>query len=351
MLYQRLLKPLLFKFDPEMVHDFFVACGVFFGKVPLLRKCVSLFCNYRGPDISKKVDSLTYRTPFLLGAGFDYNGELLNILPEISLGGVEIGSITARSCEGNQRPRLSRLVKSQSILVNKGLRNDGVESIIRRLKKYPKKEGFVIGVSIARTNDSKTCSTEEGVADYFYTYRRLVEEGLGDYYAFNISCPNAFGGETFANPTMLFSLMSEIATLKCGKPIYVKMPINLEWFEFDALLKVLEKFKMVSGLVIGNLNKNYSDLDFRQEAPAQYAGGLSGKPCFDLSNKLLRETKRAYGDRFTLIGCGGVLSKEMMREKFAAGADLVMLVTGLIWNGPKFIKDLSNYYLEIKNEK
>jgi dihydroorotate dehydrogenase len=344
MFYKNILKPILFKFDPEMVHNHFVAFGEFAGKSKLLKKFIGGFYGYKGKDISKTIDGLTFKTPFLLSAGFDYNGRLINILPEISFGGAEVGSVTARSCEGNKKPRLIRLPKSQSILVNKGLRNDGVEAVIKRLKKYKKREGFVVGVSIARTNDEKVSDNEDGIKDYMYSFKRLNEENVGDYYTLNISCPNAFGGETFASSLMLQNLLFKISEIKCKKPVYIKMPINLSWSEFDGLLKVIEKFEIIKGVVIGNLNKNYNDLDFRDEAPQNYKGGLSGKPCFKLSNALIRQTREAYKQRFTIIGCGGVMSPDDMAEKFKAGADLVALITGMIYNGPGFIKELANHY-------
>lgn len=350
MFYRKLLKSILFRFDPGKVHDFFVWNGEFFGRFWFFRKLIAVFYKYKGPDISKKVDGLTYQSPFILSAGFDYNANLANILPEISFGGEEVGSITARVCLGNKSPRLKRLPKSRSLLINKGLKNDGVEAIIKRLKKYPKRKDFVIGISIAQTNDAQNCSAETGLADYFYSFKRLNEEDVGDYYTINISCPNAFGGEIFTSPELLELLISKISDLpaqtgiKCQKPVYVKMPINLEWSAFNELLKILAKFEIIKGVVIGNLNKNYNDLDFREEAPEKFQGGLSGKPCFKLSNELIRQTRRVYKNRFTIIGCGGVMSKEDMRQKFKAGADLVALITGLIYNGPGFIKELAKSY-------
>ena len=134
MLYTHVLKPFLFRFDPESVHNFFTRVGVWSGSNIITRAIIGMMYNYRGRDISTVVDGIRYRTPFLLSAGFDYNGELTRILPCIGLGGEEIGSVTARPCEGNPKPRLTRLPKSESILVNKGLRNEGVDAIIKRLK-------------------------------------------------------------------------------------------------------------------------------------------------------------------------------------------------------------------------
>ena len=344
MLYKKILKPILFLFDPEDMHNLFIFIGEILGRCWFLRKLTGLFYGYRGKDISKVVDGITYKIPFILSAGFDYNARLINILPEVSFGGVEVGSITSQPCVGNEKPRMKRLVKSQSILVNKGLRNDGAEKIIERLKKIRKQNNFIVGISLARANSKESSSPEAGIEDYFYSFRRLNEENLGDYYAINISCPNAFGGETFTTPELLESLLSKFSSIECKKPVYIKMPINLEWQKFDALLKVAEKFEMIKGLIIGNVNKDYTSLDYRNEAPEEYKGGLSGKPCAKLSNELIKKTKAAYGKRFTIIGCGGVMSPQDMIEKFEAGSDLVALITGMIYNGPGFIKELAEEY-------
>jgi len=344
-MYDHLLKPILFRFDPEKVHDFFIYLGEYLGSSPWSRAVTENIYGYSGPEISKTVDGIIFRTPFVLAAGFDYNGRLPGILPHIGLGGEEVGSVTARPCAGNPKPRLKRLPLSQSILVNKGLRNDGVDRVIERLREWKDDDGkwgkgFVVGVSIARTNDEQSVPIEAGIEDYCYSFKRLNEESVGDYYTLNISCPNAFGAEAFTEPALLDGLLSAIRKIPCSKPIYVKMPINVPWNQFSELLKVIDKHGL-NGVVIGNLNKDYSSLDFPSEAPTTYEGGLSGKPCQDLSNELIRKTKGAYGDRFTLIGAGGVMSSDDAMEKFAAGADLVQLITGVIYKGPGLVKKMS----------
>ncbi|MFA6554063.1 MAG: quinone-dependent dihydroorotate dehydrogenase [Candidatus Paceibacterota bacterium] len=342
MLYKSILKPIFFKFDPEDVHDFMTYVGEFLGNYSLTRKLTNLIYGYNGPDISKTVDGIKYRTPFLLSAGFDYNGHLGKILPEIGLGGEEVGSVTAKPCEGNPKPRLTRLPKSQSIIVNKGLRNDGVDAVIKRLKKVQLIRSalpFVTGISIAKTNCSETADIESGMNDYLYSFKRLNEENVGDYYTINISCPNAFGGEAFTTPELLERLLTKLDTIPCKKPVYIKMPINIPWEQFESLLKVIDKHGL-QGVIIGNLNKDYNSLDYRDEAPKDYHGGLSGKPCASLSTELIRKTKQIYGSRFTIIGVGGVMSSELAQGKFDAGADLIQLITGIIYEGPSLIKKM-----------
>lgn len=361
MLYKYVLKPILFLFDPEYVHDFFISVGDFCGRYSVTMALVDFIYGYHGVDISKKVDGITYRTPFLLSAGFDYNGRLTKILPHIGLCGEEIGSVTARPCEGNPKPRLTRLPQSRSILVNKGLRNEGVDALVARLKKARKNlsvpalsagvelkdspTSFVLGISVARTNDDISVPIQAGIDDYVYSFKRLNEENIGDYYAINISCPNAFGGEAFTSPELLVRLLSALRSIPCSKPVYVKMPINIPWQQFDALLKVIDEYGL-HGVIIGNLNKNYDSLDMRAEAPTVFKGGLSGKPCTHLSTDLIYKTRELYGKRFTIIGVGGVMSPETMREKFNAGADLVQVVTGLIFEGPGLVKKLGKAYQE-----
>ena len=238
---------------------------------------------------------------------------------------------------------MTRLKVSQSILVNKGLRNEGVDVIIERLKKRNVSKDFVCGISIARTNDEKSVPIEAGIEDYAYSFKRLNEENVGDYYTINISCPNAFGGEAFTTPLLLERLLSALKTIPCTKPVYVKMPINIPWAQFDSLIQIILKYKL-SGVVIGNLNKDYSCLEVREEAPSMYKGGLSGKPCTHLSTELIYKTREAYGNQFTIIGVGGVMSPATAQEKFGAGADLVQLISGLIFEGPGLVKKLDRAY-------
>jgi dihydroorotate dehydrogenase len=342
-LYKKVLKPLLFKTDPEWVHHVFVKFGAALGRTALGRGGIRALYGYRGKPLSIEVDGIKYASPVMLAAGFDYNGKLAHILPSLSFGGDEIGSVTARACEGNPRPRLKRMIRSRSLVVYKGLRNHGVDKVIERLKSRPKPKNFVWGISIAKTNDAESVTLDDGIKDYAYSLRRLVEENTGDFYTINISCPNVHGGENFAEPQRLEKLFTELDKIEHSKPVYVKMPIGLSWTEFNELVKALDRHR-VTGLVIGNLNKEYSTADFPEEAPPTYRGGLSGKPCKAPSTELIRATKQNWGDRFTLIGCGGIMSAEEAMEKLDAGADLLQLISGMIFEGPHLMRDICRAY-------
>jgi dihydroorotate dehydrogenase subfamily 2 len=346
-MYKKILKPILFKYSPETIHYLFVLFGIFLGSNPITRKIIDLLYGYHGKKITKTINGITYKTPVILSAGFDYNGNLTQILPSLGFGGVEIGSVTARPCIGNQSPSLTRLPNSQAIIVNKGLKNDGVDVIIKRLKNKKRFKDFVIGISIAKTNDAQSADTQEAIKDYCYSFKRLNDEQIGDYYTINISCPNAFGGETFTKPDLLEQLLFEIRKIPCKKPIYIKMPINIFWEETKDLLNVIIKYK-INGVIFGNLNKNYLDIPHQLERPQKYRGGISGKPCFHPSNILIEKTKKEFGDTLTIIGCGGIFTPTDALYKFELGSELIQLITGMIYEGPSLIKRICNEYARVK---
>ena len=343
-LYHRLLKPILFQFNPDAVHDFFMSAGTFAGHFAFTRWLLGIFYNYRGADISKTVDGITYRTPVLLSAGFDPDGRLTRILPALSFGGEEIGSISAHACEGNPRPHFRRLIRNKSIVVYKGLKNSGVDALIKKLSRTPRAHDFVLGISIVRTNEKAACTDVElGINDFVESFQKLNEADIGDYYALNISCPNAYAGEAFTDPSLLARLLPCLREIPCKKPVYIKMPINISWEQFSELLVIADK-NGIQGVIIGNVNKNYGDLTYPEDAPKEFRGGLSGAPAFKLSNELIRKTREKYGTRFTIIGVGGILTPEDAMGKFSAGADLVQLITGMIFEGPGLIKAICERY-------
>lgn len=344
LLYRYALKPILFTLSPDFVHDVFITTGEIAGRFAFSRALFNLFYGYQGPDISKTVDGLIYHTPVLLSAGFDADGRLTRILPSLAFGGEEIGSVTAEPCAGNPLPRMTRLIRNKSIVVYKGLRNHGVDALIAKLRRTRRERGFVLGISIARTNiQSASTDVEAGIRDYVESFKKLNESGIGDYYTINISCPNSFTGETFVQPELLAQLLPRLREVPCEKPVYLKMPINVSWEQFEKMLDIADK-NNIQGVIIGNLNKNYGDLAYPEDAPKEFRGGLSGSPTFALSNDLIRKTRQMYGTRFTIIGTGGIFTPEQALEKFAAGADLVQLVSGMVFEGPGLMRKICEHY-------
>jgi len=326
------------------MHKVFISVGEFAGHFVLLRRFFGVFYNYQGTDISKTIDGITYRTPILLAAGFDPDGRLTRILPSLSFGGEEVGSITAYPCEGNPRPHFQRLVRNKAIVVYKGLKNNGVDALISKLSRTQREPNFVLGISIARTNEkAASADAEAGICDYVESFQKLNEAGVGDYYAINISCPNAHTGEAFTSPALLAQLLPRLREIPCEKPVYLKMPINISWEKFSELLAIADK-NDIQGVIIGNANKKYEDLAYPEDAPKEFRGGLSGAPCRALSTELIRKTRERYSKRFTIIGSGGIFTPADAMEKFSAGADLIQVITGMVFGGPGLIKDICERY-------
>ena len=200
-LYKKLLKPILFLFDPEQVHNLFLLIGRVLGSTPWSRLKVRILYRYQNAVLEQNILGMHFKNPVGLAAGFDKNGQLTNILPDVGFGFEEIGSVTGEPCAGNPKPRLWRLPKSKALLVNYGLKNDGAYNIAKRLS--GKRFRFPVGISIAKTNNQTTCETPLGIADYKKAMLAFVGAGVGDYFTVNISCPNAFGVEPFSSPEKL----------------------------------------------------------------------------------------------------------------------------------------------------
>ena len=343
--YQKVCKPIFFRFDPEFVHDIFIKIGNFLGKFKITKFFTRKLFDYKNSVLEQNILGIKFINPVGLSAGFDKNAQLVDILKDVGFGFMEVGTITNEPYMGNPKPRLHRLIKSKALVVYYGLKNDGVEKIIERLKKS-KEAGFIKGISIGKTNSAKTVDLDAGTNDYLECYKKVLESGVGDFCVLNISCPNTFGGEPFTKPEKLSKLLEKIYILKNEKPIFLKMPINLSWEEFDKLLETAIHYE-VDGVIIGNLNKNFQDETLKDKITENMKGGISGEPTKKLSNELISQTHKKYGDKLVIIGVGGIFSAEDAYEKIKRGASLVQLITGMIYNGPQTIGEINRELVEL----
>ncbi len=344
-LYQRLLRPVLFLFNPEDIHDFLTNIGQFLGKFRLTKFLTHKLFYFSHPSLTQTIASLKFTNPVGLSAGFDKDANLINILANVGFGFMQVGSITHKPYEGNPQPRLYRLKKSKGLLVYYGLKNIGVKKITKKLKKRKDKD-FLLGLSVAKTNCQETVGVQAGVNDYFNCLKQLKKVKVGDYYTLNISCPNTFGGEPFTDPAKLTKLLNKISTLNIKKPIFLKLAINLPWLKFRKLLEVAIKFN-ITGVIIGNLNKNRQDKAIKDTIPPDIFGSASGLPCQKLSNQLIKKTYQSYGDKLIIIGVGGIFSSEDAYQKIKLGASLVQLITGMIYQGPQLIGQINRDLVEL----
>jgi dihydroorotate dehydrogenase subfamily 2 len=336
-LYKHIAKPFFFRQDPEKVHDRMTAIGEFLGRYAATKWITSQLFRYDNSSLGQTILGIRFSNPTGLAAGFDKNAQLTDILPSVGFGFEEIGSITGETCEGNAKPRLWRLPESKGLVVNYGLKNDGCEAIALRLGS--KTFDFPIGTSIAKTNSRATVEVEAGIADYEKAFRAFSY--IGQYFTINVSCPNAFGGEPFTDPSRLELLLARLDAIQTEKPIFLKLPVDLSIAELDALVAVAGRHR-VHGIILSNLTKKRDRSEIKSEEISGITkGGISGKPTFDASNSLIKHLYKTTGSRFVIIGCGGIFSAEDAYEKIIRGASLVQLVTGMIFEGPQLIGEIN----------
>ena len=341
--YQRVLKPILFKFDPEDVHDFFVHTGKVFGAHAISRRLISFLFSYHHPSLKQKILGISFTNPIGLAAGFDKNAELVDIMDAVGFGFVEVGSITGESCAGNPKPRLWRLPKSQAIMVWYGLKNDGAVAIADRMQNHP--FPIPVGTSVARTNDATTIDIEAGIADYAKAFSAFAH--IGAYTTVNISCPNTCGGEPFTAPDRLDRLLNVLDAIPTQKPIFLKCPVDFSFEEIDTLLAVALRHR-VHGVILSNLTKDHHAATVDQvELTESMKGGLSGAPTRERSNALIAHVFKTTGNRLTIIGVGGVFTAQDAYAKFRAGASLIQLATGMIFQGPQAIGEINRGLVDL----
>jgi dihydroorotate dehydrogenase subfamily 2 len=333
-LYRALLRPIIFRFDSESVHNFFVALGEKIGKSRTARNVARSLWSVASPLLGQHIHGIHFKNPVGLAAGFDYDAKLMRVLPSVGFGFETVGTVTNHPYAGNDFPRLGRLVRSRSLMVNKGLKNDGVSAVLDRTEE--EKFEIPVGLSIGPTNSPNTSSTDKAIADVIAAFHRAEHDTSPfAYYELNISCPNLAKGADFYAPKHLDDLLAAVTSLKLKKPLFVKMPIEKSEKETMAMIEVIATHS-VEGIVIGNLQKNRLDSSLDPGEVARYPRGyFSGKPTEQKSNELIRLAFKQYGKRLTIIGCGGIFSAEDAYHKIRLGASLVQLITGLIFEGPQ----------------
>ncbi len=352
LLYKVLAKPLFFSFDPELVHNTMVSLGSLMGKSSKARKITNSTLAFSHPILKQKIAGMSFSNPIGLSAGFDYNANLTDILPNVGFGFESVGTVTNIPYEGNPKPRLGRLPKSKSLLVNKGYKSDGADVIAARLR--GKTFSYPLGISIGRSNSATLTTLEESMDDIVSCLEKLKKANLKHaYWELNISCPNLIHGNksiTFYPPRNLNMLLAKIDKLKLTKPLFIKMPISENNSDFDKMLNVIVKHR-VSGIIIGNLQKDRTNPVFdKAEIKNAPAGNFSGKPCFARSNELIFRAYKKYGNKLVIIGVGGVFNAHDAYEKIKRGASLVMLITGMIYEGPQLIGKINRDLADLVRE-
>jgi len=344
--YKKIFRPIFFQFDSESVHTFLVGIGETLGKIPPVRAAARAMLRVDDPSLAHTVAGIRFENPIGLAAGFDYRAQLSDILPSIGFGFGTIGSITNHPYEGNPAPRLGRLIKSRSLMVNKGFKNDGIYAVLKKLQ--GKTFLFPVGLSIGKTNSTSPMTQEEAVQDVVETFRKSELSKIPfSYYELNISCPNLYGSVTFYPPENLRALLAAVTALTLSHPLFIKMPIEKTDAETSAMLDVILQFP-VAGVIFGNLQKNRQDPAIIPSEAAKYTvGNWSGMPTQKRSDELVRLAYRKVHGKMTVIGCGGIFSAEDAYRKIRLGASLIQFITGLIYEGPQLAAAINAGLVEL----
>lgn len=333
MFYRSLVRPLLFRLPPETAHEFALH-SLSLLPTGLLAK--------RPPPIPIKCFGLTFENPVGLAAGFDKNGIALRPLAALGFGFIEAGTVTFHPQPGNPRPRLFRLSEDQALINRAGFNNDGAAAFAKRVE--PDRPECVLGVSIGK---SKITPLEEATGDYLASFELVYN--VADYIAVNVSSPNTPQLRELQQAEQLTALLSALQTRgkelqersKKRVPLLVKLSPDLESRDLEMIVEVVEHLQ-IDGLIATNTTIGRENLRTdAKRVTAAGEGGLSGKPLKSRSTQMIAELYRLTRGQIPLIGVGGVFTAEDAWEKICAGASLVQLYTGFIYQGPRIAYDIN----------
>lgn len=344
-----LLRNLLFKMEAEQAHYFSMnllraACSI--GPV---RSIISNFFTPGQPELVRHVFGLPFRNPVGLGAGFDKNAVYLRELQALGFGFVEIGTVTPLPQAGNEKPRLFRLPADKALINRMGFNNDGVKVIRERLEEWVKKEQgtrdegqgkMIIGGNIGK---NKITPNEEAWKDYEICFNELFD--VVDYFVVNVSSPNTPGLRALQDKDALLKILGVLQENNHArphpKPLLLKIAPDLTDEQLQDIAEIAKTVKL-DGIVSSNttISRENLSISSKEEANKIGMGGLSGAPLRDLSNNILKKLHTLTNNEFPIIGSGGIYTGNDAKTKMNAGASLVQVWTGFIYEGPTIVKNI-----------
>ena len=342
-MYKLLIRPILFLFDPEKVHYFTFSLIRILCKIPFVASVFRSLYQVKNKKLERKLFGLTFTNPVGLAAGFDKNAVLYNELANFGFGFIEIGTVTPKGQLGNPKKRLFRLKDDQGIINRMGFNNDGVEEAIKNLKKN--KHKVIIGGNIGKNTETKL---EDYTQDYLDVFKDL--HPFVDYFVLNVSCPNVGSHAKLSDKDYLLELITECQNqnnlFKIKKPILLKIAPDLNNSQLDEIIELVAETK-IDGVIASNTSTIRDNLNASKERLQQIGnGGVSGQPIKDQSTQVIKYLADTSNKSFPIIGVGGIHSAEDALEKLNAGADLVQVYTGFIYEGPGLIKRINKALLK-----
>ena len=337
-LYKLIIRPLLFLMPPERAHYFTFSLLRILFKLPGTRTFFNALFNYRSPILERDLFGIRFPNPIGLAAGFDKDARLIEPLSYLGFGFIEIGTLTPKPQPGNPTPRLFRLSGDKALINRMGFNNQGVEVAVKRLKK--RAPGIIIGGNIGKNKDTQN---ELAYQDYLQCFEALYS--WVDYFVINVSSPNTPGLRDLQEKEPLTDLIQRLQEANnqtvAPKPILLKIAPDLNEHQLDDIIDIV-KNTGISGLVATNTTISRSPLTTNQDRISQIgAGGLSGKPLARRSTEVIRYLNKQSKGTIPIIGVGGILTPEDAWEKLTAGASLIQIYTGFVYEGPAMIKKLN----------
>jgi dihydroorotate dehydrogenase len=337
-MYKQILRPILFLFNPEFVHN--TVAKLFL--VPLFRALISFIYNFENQKLERMVFGIRFKNPVGLAAGFDKNAELPEGVAACGFGFIEIGTVTPLAQQGNPKPRLFRLREDEALINRMGFNNAGADDILRRLQNQ--KQSIVIGGNIGK---NKETANELAHRDYSVCFETLFE--VVDYFVVNVSSPNTPGLRELQEKDQLKEILNRLQKLNSSKskrkPILLKIAPDLTDSQLDDIIDIVKQTE-IDGIVATNTTISRDGLTATASAVEKIGpGGLSGKPLRQRATEVIRYIHTKSQGSITIIGAGGIHTPEDALEKIKAGASLIQLYTGFVYEGPDLVKKIKRELL------
>lgn len=343
-LYRAIIKPIFFSFDPETIHHFVFNLLKISSKIPGVSLIIKKIYKISDKQLETEVFGLKFANPVGLAAGFDKDAKLFNELGNFGFGFIEIGTLTPKGQSGNPKPRLFRISEDEALINRMGFNNNGVSAAVTRLRK--RKSNIILGGNIGKNTGTEADKTED---DYVEVFNELFDHV--DYFVVNVSCPNVGNLTKLQEKGPLMKLMRRISEINNSKvkskPLLLKIAPDLSEQELDDVIDIIKTLKL-DGVVAANTSVNRIGLKTQSDRLEEigWPGGLSGKPIGDRSTKVIEYLYKNLGDEFPIIGVGGIHSEDDAIEKLKAGAKLVQIYTGFIYEGPGLVKRINKAILK-----
>ncbi len=337
-MYKSIIRKTLFKFDPEDVHHFTFSMLKNLFKLPLTGNITRSKFRIENKKLERNLFGLTFKNPVGLAAGFDKNAVLFDEFKNYGFGFVEVGTVTPKPQSGNPKKRLFRLIEDEAIINRMGFNNDGVKIIAERLRK--RKTDIIIGGNIGK---NKVTPNENAVDDYLICFHELFD--VVDYFVVNVSSPNTPNLRELQDKKplteLLQTLQDENNKKESSKPILLKIAPDLTDNQLLDIIDII-KITKIAGIIATNTTISRENLKSDKKVET---GGLSGKPVKERSTEVIRFLAEKSNKAFPIIGVGGIHSAEDAIEKLEAGADLIQIFTGFIYEGPELVKRINKALL------